>query len=221
MKHAFWLAALALAALALPARAAELKILEPADKTLVRGTVTFKVKPEDGPTDQFLSSPEVVIQDEYGGDIERLRVARDEKSGVCSTQFDTTQLKDGIYLVAVKYRTLEKGVKPTEVREDLTLGVRNTSVKPAKFSIEMDRTEFRTEDAADFTVKVYDSRGRLMPGARVAFKVDKGEVDSDAEITNGLGEASTSVQTEEPDTITLTITVENLPPVTRVLRFVK
>jgi hypothetical protein len=45
-------------------------------------------------------------------------------------------------------------------------------------------------------------------------------VDKDAEITDSEGEAIASVDSEDAQTVTLTVTVENLPPITKVIKFV-
>jgi len=210
----------ALAAFARPATAAELKVLEPADHSLITGTVKFRLQPVHAATDMFLSNPEITILDEYGTEIDKFRAARDVKTQICSATFDTTKLKDGTYSVSIVYPTLLKGQTKQETREDLTLGVRNTKRLPARFTVETGTAETKAGESSDITIKVLDKYGRLMPGARVTFKVDKGEVDKDAELTDSEGEAFVSVDSEDAQTITLTVTVENLPPVTKVIKFV-
>lgn len=221
MKRTLFFFALALGALARPAAAADLQIMEPTDKSLVKGTIQFRVKPVDGPTDQFLSNPEVVITTEDGKEVERLRTPRNQKTGICAAPFDTTKLKDGMYLVAITYRTLHMGRAATEVREDLTLGVRNGKTTPARVVVELDQKDVKLNESCDLTVKVYDGKGKLMPGARVALKVDKGDLDTDAEITDTDGEALASVSSEDAQTVTVTITVENLPPIVKTIKFVE
>jgi hypothetical protein len=122
--------------------------------------------------------------------------------------------------VQIQYRVLERGLAPVEVTEDLTLGIRNGRSRPTRIALEGGVTDQKTGETHDLTIRVYDQNGKRLPGARVALKVDRGSVDTDAEITDALGEVSTSIGSEVPGTVTLTITVENLPPVTRVLRFV-
>lgn len=222
MKRTFFLFAVVacLAALGRPACAAELKVLEPADHSLVSGTVKFRIQPVHAPTDMFLSNPEITILDEYGTEIDKFRAARDIQTQICAATFDTTKLKDGSYQVSIVYPTLLQGKKKQETREDLTLGVRNTKRVPAKFTVEVGAAETKAGETSEITVKVADKYGRLMPGARVAFKVDKGEVDKTAEITDGEGEAIAAVDSDDAQMITLTVTVENLPPVTKVIKFV-
>lgn len=208
------------AALGRPASAAELKILEPADHALVSGTLKFRIQPVHAVKDMFLSNPEITILDEYGTEIEKFRAARDPQTQICSANFDTTKVKDGSYQVSIVYPTLLEGKKKEETREDLTLGVRNTKRVPAKFTVEVGAAETKAGESSEITIKVADKYGRLMPGARVSFKVDKGEVDKTSEITDGDGEAIASVDSDDAQSITLTITVENLPPVTKVIKFV-
>jgi len=213
------LTGLALAASIQPASAAEVKVLAPADRSLVRGTVTFRVQPVDAPTDMFFSNPEVSIQDEMGRPVEKLPAVKDPKTGICTAVFDSTKVRDGLYLVTVDYRTLYRGSFPMETREDLSIGVRNGGLRPTKFTVSLPERNYSPDEQADFEVKVYDQRGRLMPGARVSFKVDRGEVNDPADITDTAGEVFSSVSSEEAGTVTLTITVESLPPVTKTIRF--
>jgi hypothetical protein len=221
VQRTFFLFALALGALCRPAAAADLQIMEPTDKSLVKGTIQFRIKPIDAPTDQFLSNPEVAISTEDGKEVDRFRTPRNQKTGICAAPFDTTKLKDGMYLVIITYRTLHLGRTPMEVREDLTLGLRNGRTVPARAVVELDQQEFKLNETCDLTVKVYDSRGKLMPGARVALKVDRGELDTDAEITDTDGEALVSVSSEDAQTITITVTVESLPPIVKTVKFVE
>src|SRR5687767_3174735 len=61
MKRRLTLVALTLAAVsALSAGAAQLRIMEPLDRSIVRGTIYFQVKPELAQTDQFLAPPDVL-----------------------------------------------------------------------------------------------------------------------------------------------------------------
>lgn len=202
------------------AAAAELKVLEPADHSLVTGTLKFRLQPIHAATDMFLANPEITILDEYGTEIDKFRAARDFKTQICSTTFDTTKLKDGTYSVSIVYPTLLKGQIKQETREELTLGFRNTKRVPARFTVDLGTSETKAGESSEITIKVLDKYGRLMPGARVAFKVDKGELDKDAEITDSEGEAIASVDSEDEQTVTLTVTVENLAPITKVIKFV-
>jgi hypothetical protein len=219
MKHILSLSALALLA-AGPATAAELKVMQPADRSIVRGVVTFQMKPELGPTDQFLSNPEISIQDDYGKEIEKLRIVRNGNTGVCTATYDTRQLRDGVYLVAITFRTLEGGRKPVDTREDLTLAVRNGPARPGRFSVVLEDRPYKLDEQAEITVKVLDQNGKPMNGARVAFKVDRGDLDTEAEITGVEGEATASIDSDDAQQVTLLITVEHLPPVRRVVRFI-
>jgi hypothetical protein len=203
-----------------PAAAAELKVIEPADRTLVKGTVQFRLQPKHDATDMFLTNPEISIQDEYGKELQKFRAARDIRTQLCSAVFDTTKVPDGIYLVTIIYPTLLKGQIKQEVREDLTLGVRNSTRLPERFTVELAQPETKAGEFSDITVKVFDKYKRPMPGARVSFKVDKGELDTDAEITDGDGEAIASIDSDDAQMITLTISVENLPAVTKTIKFV-
>ena len=194
--------------------------MEPADRTLVKGVVKFSLQPKNEVTEQFLTNPEISIQDEYGKELQKFRAARDVRTQLCSAVFDSTKVPDGIYLVAITYPTLLKGTTKQEVREDLTLGVRNSTRLPERFTVELAQPETKAGEFSDVTVKVFDKYKRPMPGARVQFKVDKGEVDTEAEITDGDGEALASLDSDDPQTVTVTITVENLPPVTKTVKFV-
>lgn len=222
MKRSLTLFALALAAVCCrPAAAAELKIIEPADRSLVKGTVKFRIQPVHAPTDMFLSNPEIKVEDEYGKEIRKLNAARDVKTQICTVTFDTTLVPDGMYLVSIVYPTLFKGQTKQEVREDLTLGVRNGKKVPAAFTVLVEGAEAKVGAYSDITVKVLDKYKRPMAGARVTFKVDKGEVDTEAEISDSEGEAIASVDSEDAQTVTLTIIVENLAPITKVIKFVE
>jgi len=222
LKRYLTLFALAVAAVCCrPAAAAELQILEPVDRSLVKGTVKFRIQPVHGATDMFLSNPEITVEDEYGKEIQKVRAARDPKTQICTASFDTTMVPDGMYLVSIVYPTLFKGTVKQEVREDLTLGIRNGKKVPAAFTVVVEGAEAKVGAYSDITVKVLDKYKRPMPGVRIQFKVDKGEVDTAVEISDSEGEAIASVDSEEPQTVTLTITVENLAPITKVIKFVE
>lgn len=220
MKRALFLLALSLTACARPASAAEVQVLAPQDKSVVRGRVEFHIRPLDTPNDQFLDNPWVIIRDQAGQQMDEVRAPRNRQTGICSAAVDTTRYRDGQYQVEIKYRTLVGGQAVTTKRE-MTLAVRNSSLRAGRFTVELEAKNYRPEeDAADVTVKVLDSRGKPMPGARVAFKVDKGDLESPAEITDSDGEAFITVQSDEPQDIRLTITVEGLAPVVKTIRFV-
>jgi hypothetical protein len=234
MKRFLPLCVLGLAAMAArPATAAELKVMAPEDKSIVKGRVEFKLKPQNEANEQFFSNPDVIVTNEEGEEVAKLEAPLDTKTGVCSAVFDTTKVKDGMYNVQVTYRVLLKGSDPDDTEENLVLGVRNGPAKPARFVVQLaDRpykvsTQSANEDAdddgemADVVVKVYDQRGKLMPAARVTFKVDRGDLDNPADISDSDGEAMASVGSEAAGQVTLTIQVENLAPVKKVIRFVK
>lgn len=218
MKRVVLALALAAAALARPARAAEVKILQPADRTVVRGSVEFKIQPVFGPRDQFLENPYVHVRDESGKELLETRAPKNNQTGICSAMVDTTRFPDGQYQVTVAYRTFTAG-RATEVKEDLVLGVRNSTIRASKLNVEVPDKAFRTDEAADFKVTVLDTRGKPMSGVRVAFKTDKGDLTTDADITDSDGEVTVSLQSEDPQTMTVTITVEGLAPVTKTVKF--
>jgi hypothetical protein len=201
--------------------AAELKVLEPADHSLVKGTVTIKVKPEMDEGEKLASYPEIAIQNEKGEEVMKVAASADTLTGVTTGSFSTLKLPDGLYTAVMTYKISAALGATEEQEQDLTLGVRNGAKKPARFVVELAEKPYKGDDVAEVTVRVYDQTGMLMPGARVAFKTDKGEVDSDAEITDSTGEVHTAVDSEETVIATLTITVEDLPAVKKVIRFVE
>jgi hypothetical protein len=119
----------------------------------------------------------------------------------------------------VTYRCLTGVDEPRTTSEFLTLGVRNGAAKPARFTVKVADQVFDDEHPAEVTVKVLDRKGKPMPAARVAYVVNRGELDSDAEITDSDGEATTSLECDQGGVTTLTVTVENLPPVKLTVRF--
>lgn len=212
---------LAVVALAGALAAAELRILAPADNTVVRGMVSFRIQPKDAPTEMFFSNPEVVLEDETGRVVERLPAPKDTATGICSVPFDSTKVPDGLYHAVIRYRTLVRGNQPQDYREDLTLGVRNGPARPARFFLNIEQRDYLVGTQVQFDVRVYDQRRRLMPGARVAFGMDRGDLGVDADITDSTGEVFGSMEADEPGPAMLTVTVENLPPLRRVVRFVE
>lgn len=203
-----------------PVAAAELKIMSPLDRSVVRGTVQFRIAPVHGPNEQYFSDPDIVLEDEYGRLLKKLIAVRDPKSGLCVASLDTTQVPDGLCEALVTYRTLMGGTIPQSWSDEITLAVRNGAARPARFKVEIENREYHPGESCDVAVTVYDQKGKPMPGARVAFKVSKGDVDTDAEITDRDGEAGAGIDSDDPQQITLTVTVEALPPVTQVVRFV-
>jgi hypothetical protein len=204
-----------------PSAAAELEILEPQDRSIVKGTINVRIKPQNEQTEMFFENPRLSIQDEFGTDLQKLEATLNPATGVCSAKWDTTKVKDGLYVIAISYRTLVRGATPQTDDDEITVAVRNGSRKPAKFTVKLEERPYKGEEGCEVTVKVLDAAGKPMPGARVSFKVDKGDIDTDVELTDGEGEAFTTVDSEEVATVTLTITVENLPPVKKVIRFVQ
>lgn len=203
-----------------PSTAAELKILEPADRTVLKGVVTFRIQPFHSSSEQYFSDPDVIVQDEVGNEVQRVIAVLDRKAGVCVAPLDTRKLRDGICHVSVRYRTLFQGRTARMTEEDLTYGIRNGAAKPVRFTVTVPAKPVGNDDYGDVTVTVFDAKGKPMPGARVTFKVDKGDVDTDAEITDSDGEATCSVDTDTAGSITLTVIVEGLPPMTKTLTFV-
>ncbi len=220
MKRLLLLLPLLLPAGARPAAAAELKILAPADRAILKGIAEFNILPEHAQGELFLQNPEVILQNEYGEEVQKLPAARNPQTNVCTSRTDTSLLPDGLYLVTIKYRVLVQGM-PQDVREDLTLGIRNKPVKPGRFTVEYQKKDYKLGEPCELTVRVLDAKGRRLPATRVAFKVDKGEIDTEAEITDSSGEVIAQIDAEEADTITLTVTVDGLPAVTRVVKFVE
>lgn len=213
-------AILALAAFR-PAAAADLTVMEPADHSVLRGTVQFRIRAQEEPGERFLKNPEVSIRDEFGKQVASLRPYRDAKSlDVCQATLDTTALKDGLYLISVLYQNL-KNDKIAETREELSLGVRNGKTQPAKLFVALTDKPYRTGDPCEFTVVVVDVRGKRMPAARVAYQVDQGELSTAADVSDSHGEAAGVVDSSEARTVTLTVTAEGLPPVTKTIRFVE
>lgn len=202
------------------ASAAELKILAPADRTVVKGIAEFKILPEHAKEELFLQNPEVILQNEYGEEVQKLPAARDPKTNICTTRTDTSLIPDGMYLVTIKYRVLVADV-PKDVREDLTIGVVNKPVKPGRLYVNFAAKDYKVDQPAEVTVTLVDGKGKRIPAHRVTFKVDKGEVDTDAEITDSSGEAIASVYSDEAQVVTLTVSVDGIPAVTRTLKFVE
>jgi hypothetical protein len=180
--------------------------------------VEFRVQPVHGPGEQFLSNPYITLKDDQGKELAEVRAPKNLQTGVCSAAIDTTRFRDGQYVATITYRTY-LGNKAQETREDLLLGIRNSTIRPAKFTVEVEDRAYRLDEAADFTVKVLDSRGKPLSGARVALKTDQKEPEDLAEITDSDGEATFSVQSEESLTVTVTVTVENMAPVVKKIRF--
>jgi hypothetical protein len=143
----------------------------------------------------------------------------DAKTGICSAKIDTRSIPDGRYVAEVTYRCLTGIDEPRTTSEFLTLGVRNGAAKPARFTVKVADQVFDDEHPAEVSVKVLDRKGKPFPAARVTYVVNRGELDSDAEITDSDGEATTSLESDAGGTTTLTVTVENLPPVKIAVRF--
>lgn len=218
MRHLVWLVGAAFAiGVPGPARAAELQVLEPADRALVRGEVTFRVRPVLAQGEQFLQNPEISIQDEYGKEITRLRPTPDLKSGITSAVWNSRAVKDGIYLVTIHHRALGGGGRPIPAREDLTLSVRNAPVRPARFTVQPP-AEAKPGEPFEVKVVVTDGRGKPMLGARITAKVDLGELDNEVELTDEDGEATFVITTEKPGPLRLVLVVEQLPAAVRVIQ---
>jgi len=221
-RFAFSLAGLmGVAVLLVPgARAAQLKILSPPDRSLLRGHVQIRIAPGDEPRDQFLENPRLVIQDGEGRTVRDFRPPRDAKTQICSAVLDSTALLDGQYHVTVTYRTLVGG-KPVTVQENLTVAVRNGPGKPGRFTFAAPDKPLKTSDSADLKVTVLDGRGKPFEGARVVFKATSGDLQSEVEITDRDGEAFVTLESEDAESVSITATVEGLAPQSRVVRFVE
>ncbi|MFN3650557.1 MAG: Ig-like domain-containing protein [Armatimonadota bacterium] len=234
MKRLALFSALACAALA-PAYAAQLTILAPKDKQVLQGTVKFQVRTVLDEQERFLTSPEMEIQDEYGKKVLTLTAQRDPATGLYSVDWDTTRLpggektKDGLYFATVKYRTIQLG-RAIDASEELTLGIRNSKVRPAFMDVVVEKVEDPEPKPAtageepelpsyDLTVTVLDSKRKPVPGVRISIKAEGLELDDDAEITDSDGEAIITVQAEEPGQAKLTLSTEGLPAAVRFLDF--
>lgn len=202
------------------ASAAELKILEPADRTVVKGIAEFKILPEHAKGEVFLQNPEVILQNEYGEEVQKLPAARDPKTNICTTRTDTSLIPDGMYLVTIKYRVLVANIAK-DVREDLTIGVVNKPAKLGRLYVTLLNKNHKVDQPVEVNVTLVDQKGKRIAAHRVTFKVDKGEVDSDAEITDSSGEALVSVYSDEAQIVTLSVLVDGLPAVTRTIKFVE
>lgn len=211
--------ALALAALALPGRSAEVTVLQPADSSVLRGTVEFKIRAQHAQGEQLIANPMVTLQDEVGTQLQTTRTLRDPKTGLCSMTLETSRFKDGLYYATIAYRSIMNG-KVQDTEQDMTFGIRNGSTRATKVGVQYEDREYPVKESCAVTVKVLDQRGRPMPAARIAFKAENGQLDQDTRITDSGGETTASVDVEEAGVVTLTITVENLPPVRRAIRFV-
>jgi len=203
--------------------ASELKIMEPAEYSIVRGTVKFRVKPELEKGEKLASLPQVSFHNEQGDEVRKIAATGDPATGLTSGSVDTTKLPDGRYVLVFTYKTtVPEEKEPVDQEQEVVLGVRNGPAKPARVVVDLpDNKEFKGEDAAEVTVHVYDDKGKPMPAARVAFKVNQGDLGTSAEITDSMGEAFASVDSDKALTSILTVTVENLPPVTRTLKFIE
>ena len=102
---------------------------------VVRGRVEFHIRPLDTPRDQFLDNPWVIIRDHAGQQMDEVRAPRNRQTGICSVAVDTTRYRDGQYQVEIKYRTLVGG-QPLTTKREMTLAVRNGSLRPGRFSVD-------------------------------------------------------------------------------------
>jgi len=203
-----------------PAAAAQIHVMEPADHSIVKGTVQFRLRTEQDPGEQFFYNPDIIVRDDKGQEVLKFHPTRDLQTGIVEGTLDTKTLKDGLYLVSIVYETL-RNQKVVETREEMSLGVRNGKTKPGKIYVKLPDTTPNTDDGADILVTVTDEKGRRMPAAQVHVKVDKGEVGSPDDVTDSHGEATVNLTSDDPQSVTLTITVDDLPPITRVIQFVE
>jgi hypothetical protein len=200
------------------AAAAELKLLSPVDRTVLRGTVEFKIRPTPAAAERIVENPVIALQDEMGAPVETLRTMRTPSDPVCSVSLDTRRFPDGRYHAAITYRTLKNGaVMQTE--EDLVLGIRNSTARPAVLGVQFEDRVYRADESCVVVAKVTDARRRPLPGARATFKVDRGELDQAAGIADSDGEITVGVSSDQGAPVTLTVTPEGLPAVTKTIRF--
>ena len=203
-----------------PAAAAQIHVMEPADHSVLKGTVQFRLRTAEDPGEQFFYNPDIVVRDDNGQEVLKFRPTRNLQTGIVEASLDTKTLKDGLYLFSIVYQTL-RGEKIVETREEMSLGIRNGKGKAGKIYVKLPDAPVNTEDGADILVTITDERGRRMPAAQVRFKVDKGELGSPADVTDSHGEATATLSSDDPQSVTLTITVDDLPPITRVIQFVE
>lgn len=201
------------------ARSAELQLMTPNDYALLKGAVTFQIRPQNTVAERFFENPYISFQNEAGDEIQQVPALFDQKTGICTVRVDTRTLPDGRYTAAVSYRVLVRGDQPETTTEYLTLGVRNGSTKPSRFTVKVANQPMDDEHPAEVTVRVLDRKGKPLPAARVTFKTDRGKPDTDAEITDRDGEVTTFVEHDDGGAVNLTVTVEDLPPVKRALNF--
>ncbi len=201
-----------------PVGAADVQVVAPADKSVVRGVVQFRIRPVEAPGERYFSNPEVVLVDEDGKSVANTVAVRDPKTKLCELTLDTARYPDGVYLLTVDYRNLA-GDRARNVRSEINLSFRNRGPKPARFVVDLPATAKADDTGVPVTVRVYDARDQLLPGARVEFQAVGGELDSAAELTFHDGEATATVQSEKAGNCNVTIRVEALPSVTRTVRF--
>jgi hypothetical protein len=209
---------LAILAAAAPAAAAELKVLEPSDRSVLKGKLRVRIMPVLEEGEKRVTPPELVVKDREDTNLMTLHGVLDEKSGEFIVPLDTTRFPDGFYQLGITMR-VRNGMGEVVEAADLAMGFRNGGGRPARFTVEVEPRVFEADDSAPLTVRVFDQRGRPMPGARVTFKVERGTADRSVEITDGDGEAFISVDSDEGMPVAVTIQVENLPPVVRRIPF--
>lgn len=203
-----------------PAAAAQIHVMEPADHAILKGTAQFRLRTELEPGEQFFYNPDIIVHNDSGQEVLKFRPTRNLQTGIVEGSLDTKTLKDGLYLFSIVYQTL-RGEKVVETREEMSLGVRNGKAKAGKIYVKLPETTPNTDDGAEILVTITDEKGKRMPAAQVHFKVDKGELGSPDDVTDSHGEATVNLTSDDPQSVTLTITVDDLPPVTRVIQFVE
>jgi hypothetical protein len=208
------------AAMARPSSAAELEIMEPKDRAILKGAVEFKIKPVHLEGEEFFENPEVRIQTPDGVTMHQFTAVLNPQTGICAGTLDTKKLPDGIYLAEISYRTL-KGDQAEDAGWDMVVAVRNGAARPAKFTLEVEDKTHEVGEQCDLIIKVLDAKGKPMPGARVSITTQGGRLDGPAEITDRGGEAFFILDSDEAGQVSVTVTVEHLAPVTRVIRFGK
>ncbi len=203
----------------LPVTATDVLVETPGDKTVVRGTMQVRIRPVDAPGERYFADPDVTLINETGRTVASTIAVRDPKTKVCELSLNTERYPDGVYLLTVAYRNLA-GNRARSVRTELSLSFRNRGPKPARFVVEAAPAVKAGDDGGTpITVRVFDAKGTLLPGARVEFQATGGELDTPAELTHHDGEAIATVQSPKAGMCSVTIRVEALPPITHMVRF--
>ncbi len=200
--------------------ATDIKVILPEDKTVVKGEVQFQLLPVISPGERHFADPDLSIRDDAGRPLTVLAAPRDPVSRTCKTTWDTRKLPDGLYFITVTYRNLVGGGASKPVEKELTLSVRNSGLRPQTVLVEAPAQAKADDDGAPLRIVVRDQRARSMPGARVAVTTTGGELDTTTDLTNLEGEVLATLTSDAPRDVTVTVQVESLPAVKKLIRFV-